>query len=174
MHLPLGDICQDTFPLQSLKEKLRALCAELHNGRGFFVLRGFPVDVFDRRDSVIAYTGVSAYVGSLRAWQDPTGSVLAHVTDLSGTHAVGTPAYTNEKQVFHTDNGDIVSLLALETADEGGTSKIASSWHVYNLLAKSRPDLIKTLSEDWPCDKYAVPTSYSFLRSVDCLSPKLD
>ncbi len=135
----------------------------MHNGRGFFVLRGFPVDDLDRHDSVVAYAGVSAYIGSLRAWQDSTGSILAHITDLSKTQAVGTPAYTNEKQVFHTDNGDIVSLLALEIADEGGTSKIASSWHIYNVLAEVRPDLIRTLSEDWPCDKYAMPVTCAFL-----------
>ena len=73
---------------------------------------------------------MSVYIGSLRAWQDPTGSVLTHVTDLSKTHTVGTPAYTKGKQVFDTDNGDIVSLLALEVADEGGISMIASGWHV--------------------------------------------
>ena len=123
----------------------------MHNGRGFFVLRGFLVDDFD---CVIAYTGVSSYVGSLRGWQDNTGAVLAHVTDLSRNHAVGTPAYTSERQVFHTDNGDIVSLLALEVANEGGQSKIASSWHIYNTLVETRPDLIRTVSEDWPCDKY--------------------
>ena len=110
---------------------------------------------FDRLDCVIAYAGVSSYVGSMRGWQDKTGAVLAHVTDLSRNHAVGTPAYTNERQVFHTDNGDIVSLLALEVADDGGQSKIASSWDVYNTLAKTRPDLIQTMSEDWPCDKFA-------------------
>jgi hypothetical protein len=144
------------------------LSAELHNGRGFFVLRGFPVDSFNRFECVLAYAGVSAYIGSLRGWQDKTGAVLAHITDLSATHAVGTPAYTNEKQVFHTDNGDIVSLLALDVADEGGTSKISSSWQVYNVLAETRPDLIKTLSEDWPCDKYAKlrlqPVSFILFR----------
>ena len=126
----------------------------MQNGRGFFVLRGFPVDDSDKFDCVIAYDDVSSYVGSLRGWQDNTGVVLAHVTDLSRSHAVGTPAYTSEQQVFHTDNGDIFSLLALEVANEGGQSKIASSWHIYNTLAEIRPDLIRTMCENWPCDKY--------------------
>jgi hypothetical protein len=103
---------------------------------------------------MIAYAGISSYIGSLRGWQDTTGAVVAHIIDLSASQAVGTPAYTNDMQVFHTDNGDIVSLLALEVSDEGGTSKISSSWQVYNILARERPDLIGTMSEDWPCDKY--------------------
>lgn len=147
-------MCRETFPLNALASKLRPLSNELHNGRGFFVLRGFPVDVFDREDCVIVYAGVSSYVAGLRGWQDQSGAVLTHIVDLSATHNVGTPAYTSDKQVFHTDNGDIVSLFALEVSDEGGASRICSSWHIYNLLAKERPDLIETLSQDWPCDKY--------------------
>jgi hypothetical protein len=59
------------------------------------------------------------------------------------------PAYTNDHQVFHTDAGDIISLFAIGVAEEGGESKIASSWTVYNEIAKDRPDLIDTLANDW-------------------------
>lgn len=81
--------------------------------------------------------------------------VLNHIKDLRATHShqvIGTPAYTTDKQVFHTDIGDIVSLFALEEAAEGGTSRISSSWRVYNELAETRPDLIHTLSEPWDFD----------------------
>lgn len=81
--------------------------------------------------------------------------MLNHIKDLSQTSVatkIGAPAYTTDKQVFHTDAGDIVSLFALSTAAQGGESKLASSWRVYNELAKTRPDLIKTLSENWDFD----------------------
>ena len=83
--------------------------------------------------------------------------MLNHIKDLSQTSVagnIGAPAYTTDKQVFHTDAGDIVSLFCLNTAAKGGESKLASSWRVYNELAKTRPDLIKTLSEDWAFDGY--------------------
>jgi hypothetical protein len=89
--------------------------------------------------------------------QDVNGGVLTHIKDLSRTHlaeAIGSPAYTTDKQVFHTDKGDIVALFALETAAEGGASKISSSWQVYNDLAENRPDLIKTLAEPWPLEEF--------------------
>ena len=162
LGLGLGNICQKTFPLASLGQKLRACSAELHNGKGFFVLRGFPVDILSREDCIIAYTGVSSYVGSLRGWQDQRGTALVHVTDLSAKQAVGTATYTNEKQVFHTDNGDIVALLAVSVAAEGGRSKIASSWEVYNNLVEERPDLVKTLSENWPCDRFDTSSQQKF------------
>lgn len=63
------------------------------------------------------------------------------------------PTFTNDHQVYHTDAGDIISLYTLGVAEEGGKSRIASSWTVYNELAKTRPDLIHTLSKDWHFQK---------------------
>ena len=98
-------------------------------------------------------------MGSARGKQDGTGAVLAHIKDLTISHAnekggIGNSAYTTDKQVFHTDAGDIISLFVLQTAVEGGLSRISSSWRVYNELAETRPDLIKTLSEPWVFDTY--------------------
>lgn len=84
------------------------------------------------------YTGLSAHIAPQRGRQDhrnpyngdPADVVLTHIKDLSylsSTGSIGSPAYTTDKQVFHTDSGDIVSLFALETAVEGGASKIAST-----------------------------------------------
>lgn len=117
-------------------------------------MRGFPVDALpSAEDRVIAFAGLSSYVCSLRGWQDRNATALVHIKDLSRFLKLGTPAYTAERQVFHTDNGDVVALLALEVAAQGGESKLASSWQVYNTLAKERPDLVHTLSQDWPCDR---------------------
>lgn len=79
--------------------------------------------------------------------------LLAHIKDLvpeKGLAEITAPAFTNDYQVYHTDAGDIISLYAIGVAEQGGKSRIASSWTVYNELAKSRPDLIHTLSKDWP------------------------
>lgn len=81
--------------------------------------------------------------------------MISHIKDLTTTankNLIGAPSNTADKQVFHTDAGDIVSLLCLNRAAEGGESYLSSSWHVYNILAKERPDLIHTLSQDWPLD----------------------
>jgi hypothetical protein len=111
---------------------------------------------YSREDNILIYAGVSSYVGALRGVQDKNGGVLTHIKDLSKTHpakSIGAPAYTTDRQVFHTDGGaDVVSLFALDTAAEGGISKISSSWRVYNDLAENRPDLINTLSQPWPVD----------------------
>jgi hypothetical protein len=120
------------------------------------------VDNYTTEENVIIYTGVSSHIASIRGRQDSKlidgqkqSSMLNHIKDLTKTDVagkIGAPAYTTDKQVFHTDAGDIVSLFCLQTAQSGGESKLASSWRVYNELARTRPDLIKTLSEDWVFD----------------------
>jgi hypothetical protein len=153
---PLGFVSRSTFPLPTLGHALLNMARELHSGRGFSVLRGIPVSSYSREDNALIYCGISSYIGPVRGLQDVNGGVLTHVKDLSHTHpagAIGSPAYTTDKQVFHTDKGDIVALFALETAAEGGASKISSSWQVYNDLAENRPDLIKTLADPWPFEE---------------------
>ncbi|KNG82319.1 hypothetical protein ANOM_009020, partial [Aspergillus nomiae NRRL 13137] len=61
---------------------------------------------------------------------------------------------TNEDIPFHTDVGDIVSLFALGESAEGGESLLASSWRVYNELARTRPDIIQVLASDWPIPRF--------------------
>lgn len=120
------------------------------------------VDQHTREENVIIYTGLSSHIAPVRGRQDnqwqgkPADVVLSHIKDLSLEHGseIGSPAYTADKQVFHTDSGDIVSLFCLETAAKGGESKIASISRVYNEIAKTRPDLIHVLTQDWQFEEF--------------------
>ncbi|KAI8246928.1 Taurine hydroxylase-like protein SAT17 [Colletotrichum sp. SAR 10_99] len=166
LGLALGHINQETFPLPKLHPELRKLSHELHNGHGFFVIRGLRVDEHTREENIIIYAGLSSHIAPQRGRQDrqydgkPADVVLTHIKDLTLTKEkgqIGSPAYTADKQVFHTDAGDIVSLFALSTAAEGGTSKLASIARVYNEIAKTRPDLIHTLTQDWQFEVFGTP-----------------
>lgn len=157
----LGYINQETFPLPTLHTKLRDISREIHHGFGFKVIRGLPVDTHSREDILAIYAGLASHIAPTRGRQDnqydgrPADVVLNHIKDISTTHVgnkIGSPAYTADKQVFHTDSGDIIALLCLSEAQEGGQSKVSSSWNVYNEIAATRPDLIQTLAEDWPVE----------------------
>ncbi|CAN8101569.1 unnamed protein product [Discula destructiva] len=166
LKLPIPRITQETFPLPTLHSELRRLSRELHFGHGFFVIRGVRVDDHTREENIMIYTGLAAHIANLRGRQDhkspfdgkPADVVLTHIKDMSYLDnmegKIGSPAYTTDKQVFHTDSGDIVSLFALETAVEGGASRLASTWRVYNELAAKRPDLIHTLCESWDMEVF--------------------
>ncbi|KAK0370590.1 TfdA family Taurine catabolism dioxygenase TauD [Colletotrichum limetticola] len=159
----LGDISQETFPLPNLHKTLREISDEIHNGHGIKVIRGVPVTEYTREENIIIYAGISSHVAPIRGRQDnqfqgePADVVLAHIKDLTkivDPHKIGAPAYTTDKQVFHTDSGDVIALFALGEAAEGGQSYLSSSWHVYNELARTRPDLIRTLAESWNADEF--------------------
>ncbi|KAK3332621.1 hypothetical protein B0T19DRAFT_448578 [Cercophora scortea] len=163
LNQPLGYVNQETFPLPSLHETLRGISKEIHTGHGFKVIRGVPVTKHTREENIIIYAGIASHIAPIRGRQDhqhdgkPADVVLAHIKDLTANvdaSSIGAPAYTAEKQVFHTDVGDIIALFALGEAAEGGQSYLSSSWKVYNELAALRPDLIRTLAEPWPYDEF--------------------
>ena len=117
---------------------------------------------YTREENIIIYAGISSHIAPIRGRQDhqfngkPADVVLAHITDLTSVvdaSKIGAPAYTTDKQVFHTDAGDVIALFALGEAAEGGQSYLSSSWLVYNELAATRPDLIRTLAEPWAADE---------------------
>jgi hypothetical protein len=58
------------------------------------------------------------------------------------------------RQFFHTDDSDIVGLLCIARAMEGGESDLVSAHTVYNILARERPDVLRTLTEaSWYFDR---------------------
>lgn len=167
LNKPLGHINRETFPLPSLAPVLLSLSGELYSGRGFFVLRTIPVEKYNHEEIVIIYCGISSFIGSARGRQDVTGAVIAHIKDLSVSHAhekghKGNTAYTTDKQVFHTDVGDLIALICLSTSEEGGTSRLCSGPRIYNEIAATRPDLIRVLSEPWPHDSFGGSPGYTY------------
>ncbi|KAB8226114.1 hypothetical protein BDV33DRAFT_186908 [Aspergillus novoparasiticus] len=164
LNKPMGELSPVTFPLPKLHRALREISHEVHNGHGFKVLRGLPVDNYTREENVIIYAGLSSHVAPIRGRQDskwqgkPADILVAHVKDLSqgrDSQDIPGPVVTADKQVFHTDAGDIIALFCLSEGESGGESFLASTCHVYNVLAARRPDLIRTLSEPWPFDDFA-------------------
>ena len=61
---------------------------------------------------------------------------------------------TTCSQFFHADDSDFVGLLCIARALEGGESDIVSVHHVYNVLRRERPDVLRTLIEPiWYFDR---------------------
>lgn len=162
LEKPLGYVNQENFPLPTLHNQLRQISHEIHHAFGFKIIRGLPVSTHTREEIIIIYAGIASHIAPIRGRQDnqydgkQADVVLNHIKDLSKVYdanKIGAPAYTTDKQVFHTDVGDVIALLSLEEAASGGESKLSSSWRVYNELARTRPDLIRTLAEPWPAEK---------------------
>ena len=73
---PMAAITPDNFPLTALKPKLGALLDEILEGRGFVMVRGFPVRRYDTAASAIAYLGLGRHFGTLRSSNGDRKSVV--------------------------------------------------------------------------------------------------
>jgi len=143
------------FPLPGLQARLATIQNELLHGLGFAVLRGLPVQRWTAEQSAAACLGIGSHIGIARS-QNGKGHLLGHVRDL-GRDAVNDPTariyQTTERQTFHTDSCDVVSLLCLKTSKSGGESALVSSMTVYNEMLARRPDLLVHLFEPVQTDR---------------------
>jgi len=143
-----ASLARDQFSLPRLARKLDRWTHDLTNGRGFVLLRDFPVDELTDAETELAYVGLGLQLGT-PASQDAYGTLLGHVRDERVERADPSVRLyrTNRRQDFHTDGADLVGLLCLHPAKSGGESRIASSYAVYNEMLARRPDLVELLYE---------------------------
>ena len=121
-------LSKDDFPLPTLGPKLDGLRKEASFGRGFALIRGVPVTKWSRQLTVAAYWLCGLHWGKALS-NNKKGHLIGHITDIGldplkpETRLYATAA----PQPFHNDAADIVSLLCLSTAEEGGVSHWSSS-----------------------------------------------
>ncbi|CAK1365988.1 hypothetical protein CB0940_09566 [Cercospora beticola] len=153
---PLTGMKKELFPLPKLAPFFGTVRNEIVNGKGFILFKNVPVEEWGLHKSAVAYMGLGAYFGYFVS-QNGKGHVLGHVKDLGEdpTQKDRVRIYrTNAKQYFHTDGADLVGLLCMAKALEGGESDIVSTHHVFNVLQKERPDVVKTLvTPNWYFDR---------------------
>jgi len=151
----IAAITKEDFQLPNLSKKLREIQNEVINGRGFALIRGLPVENWPIKQSATAYYGIGMHIGKARS-QNAMGHILGHVRDL-GRDAVNDKNariyQTRERQNFHTDSCDVVSLLCLKTSKTGGASALVSSMTIYNEMYDRRPDLLRLLFEPFATDR---------------------
>jgi hypothetical protein len=144
--LDVVDIRPDDFPLPTLGGVLERMRQDLLHGRGFAVLRGFPVEEVTARQRGIGFFGIGAHLGEAVS-QNAKGHALGHVADLGFDYSQPTARgyQTNVRLPYHTDGSDLVGLLCVRGAKSGGLSSLVSSVTVYNEMLAQRPDLVRVL-----------------------------
>ncbi|KAL0632026.1 hypothetical protein Q9L58_009115 [Maublancomyces gigas] len=152
----LTDITKELFHLPKLASFLESVRQDLLYGKGFILFKGFPVGRWGNKKSAAAYMGIGTYLGYFVS-QNSRGHVLGHVKDLGddASQIDKVRIYrTNARQFFHSDDSDLVGLLCMASALEGGESDLISSHHVFNVLQEERPDVVETLSKPiWYFDR---------------------
>ena len=149
--LDIMEISRETFPLPVFGAALGRIRKQLLNGLGLTLIRGFPVERYNRAEAAVAFFGIGSYLGRAVS-QNAKGHVLGHVkaltdADYNDVSNAGVRGYqTKVNQRFHADSCDVVGLMCLQTPKSGGTSSVVSTVAVHNEMVARRPDLARVLA----------------------------
>lgn len=106
-------ISRETFPIPAdsgLFKQLQETDKEIKSGLGFRVLRGLPVDDWERIKQIVIFAGISSYVGGRRIKQGPKN--IVHLRDITQLEADKRPAI-----------GEFLSTQAALTCSRQGPDK---------------------------------------------------
>lgn len=173
MGVELPDIDRSMFPLPHLSAVLDSAKRDILHGRGFYLFRGLPVGRYTPRQSAIAYWGLGRHLGEPLS-QNGKGHLLGHVANLGLNYAdPEVRGYqTDVRLPYHSDLGDIVGLLCLNSAKTGGLSSIVSSTTLWNELVRRRPDHAQTLLEPFHYTRWGeIPEGKMAFESIPVFTP---
>jgi hypothetical protein len=146
--LTWGGFGKEEFPLPTLSRKLAAIDDQIRNGRGFALIQGFPVKRYTVEELKTIYWGLGVYLGQVIS-HNVEGDFVAPVTDrgLKADDPNRRNNWTREHLDPHTDLADVVTLLCVEKAKEGGLSSLVSTVSIHNEIVKNHPEYLEVLYE---------------------------
>jgi len=141
------------FAIPAFGRTLARYASELEHGRGFFLLRGIPVGKYDLDTIKTVYWGVGVHLG-VPVFQNTRGELMTHVADKGDDYGdINTRLYTTAAAANpHNDPSDVVGLLCVREAAEGGRSMIASAMSIYNRVVAEHPEYLPILYKGFPHD----------------------
>ncbi|MFI7025611.1 TauD/TfdA family dioxygenase [Micromonospora sp. NPDC049900] len=145
------------YPLPVSAAGLARVGRDLDAGRGFTLVRGIPVqDYPDELSGAIFYL-MGLHLG-VPMRQNELGDVLDHIRATSDKTRKEDPTALGSRirdgLRFHSDSSDVVALMCLRAAKEGGASSLVSGATLYREVARRRPDLAPLLFEPFYFDWY--------------------
>jgi hypothetical protein len=139
-------ISKDDFPLPALGAELKQISHRLDKSVGFAVLRGVPLKDLSLEDIELLYAGLTSHLGE-KINQDTRGTLIDRVCDQKKNYDdISVRGYTTSAKLTpHCDTGDLVSLLCVRPARQGGINNISCSMAIYNELLEFWPDYLEPL-----------------------------
>jgi hypothetical protein len=146
---PFHRITRADFSHPALDPDLADLLHTIKTGPGLVIMRGFPVGKYDPEEMQSVYWGVGTHFG-VGCSQSADGDYLGHVTNVEKASR----GYTTSRELHpHTDSAEIVGLLCVRGAREGGMSIYASSLKVHEIIAREHPEYLAVLERGFRCDR---------------------
>lgn len=166
----LRSVSAEEYPLVACADAVKSWGNDVDYGRGFVLVRGLRTQLYSDALSSAIYYILGLHMGDpIR--QNEMGDLIDHVyatSDKTMDDPSALSSKVRDKLVYHSDSSDIVALMCLRPAREGGLSCLVSGAEIYNEILRRRPDLAPLLFEpfhwDWrrqdhnaPADTYTSP-----------------
>jgi hypothetical protein len=148
-----GEFGKERFALPTVARTLQRIDEQIRNGRGFMLLRGFPVARYSLDELKTIYWGLGVHMGQVIS-HNTAGDFVAPVTDLGLDSSDPNRRNNTTTQLLdpHTDLADVVALLCVERAKEGGLSSLCSSVAIHNEIVTHHPEYLEALYEGFHHD----------------------
>lgn len=149
------------YDLKACQEVANTIRRALSTGLGLCLVDKLPVHDMSIEEAKACYWLLSAMVCRPVA-QKMDGTMIYDVTDTGKKAIAGSgvrPDKTNDDLTFHNDNAynanmpDVVGLLCLRPAREGGMSRAMSFETAHNLLTKKAPQVLPRLYQPFWFDR---------------------
>lgn len=149
--LTLGEIRAEHCRHPALDDDLERVFDEIQEGRGIVIVRGLPVDGHSVEDISAIFWALGTHFGR-GVSQSALGDLLGQVRDETPP---GQPesarGYLSRRELsLHVDLAQIVGLMCVRQARQGGYSQYASGLAVHNEILATRPDLMPVLYRGFP------------------------
>lgn len=122
------------YPLAACGEAVAEWGSDVDYGRGFVLVRGLRTHLYSDALSSAIYYILGLHMGDpIR--QNEMGDLIDHVYPTSNKTMDDPTALSSkvrDKLVYHSDSSDIVALMCLRPAKEGGLSCLVSGARIYN------------------------------------------
>ncbi|ANF83394.1 hypothetical protein A3K93_14275 (plasmid) [Acinetobacter sp. NCu2D-2] len=130
---------------------------ELENGYGFFLLKGLDAERYSEDQMATLYYLIGLYMGQ-PVTQNARGDLLGRVENVGDLKNKSTRVYeTNAYLPYHTDLSDVVGLLSIRKAKQGGLSSLVSAATVYNQILEHYPEYLGYYYHPTYCDHLGDP-----------------
>lgn len=141
-----SELSRDDVPLGAFGVRVRSWHDELQHGRGLVLVRGFPVHRWSNERTELATWCLGLHLGRPGA-QNPRGDLLGHVREIrdGSLNSAARLYQTNAEIRFHCDYADVVGLMCVRQAPDGGESRLASSTAIHDELWRCAPSSAERL-----------------------------
>lgn len=150
----LRTVRADAYPLTTCAGLIDECARQMDSGRGFILVRGLRTPEYGDAVAGAIFYVMGLHLG-LPIGQNQMGDVVDHVIATSNKtldDPGALPSRVRDRLPFHSDSSDVVALMCLRGAKDGGASSLVSGTTIYNEILRRRPDLAPLLFEPFHWD----------------------